>query len=301
MRLLRVLGETSATLWQMAARQRWFQMNEALDQKYEKLKANIGALEKVIVAFSGGVDSSLVAHVAAQTLGTDALAVTSGSKSLKRSDLALAEELAEKWGMRHRVIVTDEVAKPEYRANPVNRCFYCKISLYESLSRIAAEEGFRHILNGTNLDDLGDHRPGLIAANDYSVVSPLVDAGFHKSDIRALAARLGMDNAAKPQAACLSSRFPYGSHITEARLAQVEAAEEALAQLGFSQFRVRHHEEVARVELVPEELPRALELREELQQRIQATGYRFVAVDLGGFRSGSLNEGLIDAVQVFDG
>ena len=276
-------------------------MNEALASKYETLKADIRALGRVIVAFSGGVDSSLVAYVAGETLGQRALAVTSGSKSLKRSDLALAGDLAEQWGMRHRVIVTDEVSKPEYRANPVNRCFYCKTSLYDSLSQIAAAEGFDHILNGTNTDDLGDHRPGLIAASDFKVVSPLVDAEFDKADIRALAAHLGLDNAAKPQSACLSSRFPYGSHIDEQRLAQVEAAEEALAELGFSQFRVRHHEEVARVELVAAEMPRAFELRDEIQKGIKAAGYRFVAVDLGGFRSGSLNEGLIDVVQVFEG
>ena len=275
-------------------------MNDALAAKYEQLQADIRALGRVLVAFSGGVDSSLVAHVAAATLGENALAVTSGSKSLKRSDLKLAGELAEKWGMRHRVIVTDEVANPAYRANPVNRCFHCKTSLYDALARIASEEGFDHILNGTNADDLGDHRPGLQAAANYRVVAPLVDAGFHKADVRALAAELGMENAQKPQAACLSSRFPYGSHITEARLAQVEAAEDALADLGFSQFRVRHHEEVARIELVASELPRALELRTEVERRIKDAGYRYVAVDLGGFRSGSLNEGLIDVVQVFD-
>lgn len=275
-------------------------MNDVLAAKYEKLQADIRALGRVLVAFSGGVDSSLVAHVAAATLGENALAVTSGSKSLKRSDLKLAGELAEKWGMRHRVIVTDEVANPAYRANPVNRCFHCKTSLYDALARIASEEGFDHILNGTNADDLGDHRPGLQAAANYRVVAPLVDAGFHKADVRALAAELGMENAQKPQAACLSSRFPYGSHITEARLAQVEAAEDALADLGFSQFRVRHHEEVARIELVASELPRALELRQEVERRIKDAGYRYVAVDLGGFRSGSLNEGLIDVVQVFD-
>lgn len=275
-------------------------VNAALEGKYATLQSNIRSLGRVIVAYSGGVDSSLVAHVAAATLGRDALAVTSGSQSLKRSDLKLAGELAERWGMRHRVIVTDEVSKPEYRANPVNRCFYCKTTLYDALARVAAEEGFDHILNGTNTDDLGDHRPGLIAASDFNVVSPLVDAGFAKSDVRALAAHLGLDNAAKPQSACLSSRFPYGSHITEARLAQVEAAEDALAGLGFTQFRVRHHEDVARIELVAAELPRALELREDVQSRVKEAGYRFVALDLGGFRSGSLNEGLIDVVQVFD-
>ena len=271
-----------------------------LAAKYARLQSDIRGLRRVIVAFSGGVDSSLVAYVAGQTLGEDALAVTSGSQSLKRSDLTLTGELARKWGMRHRVIVTDEVAKPEYRANPVNRCFYCKTTLYEALARIAAQEGFNHILNGTNTDDLGDHRPGLVAAADYRVVSPLVDAGFAKADVRALAAQLGLDNAAKPQSACLSSRFPYGSHITEARLAQVEAAEDALAALGFSQFRVRHHEEVARIELTVAELPRALELRERIEAGVKAAGYRYVAVDLGGFRSGSLNEGLIDVVQIVD-
>lgn len=275
-------------------------MTEPLAAKHEALQAHIRACGRVVVAFSGGVDSSLVAYVAAKTLGEEALAVTSGSQSLKRSDLALAGELAAKWGMRHRVIVTDEVANPRYRANPANRCFYCKTTLYEALTGVAREEGCRHILNGTNVDDLGDHRPGLIAAKDYQVVSPLVEARFTKADVRALAAQLGLENAEKPQAACLSSRFPYGSHITEARLAQVEAAEDALAELGFSQFRVRHHEEVARLELTAEELPRAVTMRAEVERRIKAAGYRYVAVDLGGFRSGSLNDGLIDVVQVVE-
>ena len=298
-------------------------MNDALAAKYETLKARIGACGRVVVAYSGGVDSSLVARVAAEVLGDAALAVTSGSQSLKRSDLALAGELAARWGMRHRVIVTDEVANPRYRANPANRCFYCKTTLYEALARIAAAEdaaasteaepsaGERegpaprkkkeqrcHILNGTNLDDLGDHRPGLVAAENHDVASPLVDAGFRKADVRALAAHLGMENASKPQAACLSSRFPYGSRITEARLAQVEAAEDALAELGFGQLRVRHHEDVARLELPAEELPRAVARREEVERRIKAVGYRYVALDLGGFRSGSLNDALIDVVQV---
>ena len=226
------------------------------------------------------------------------MAVTSASPSLKRSDLALAKELAAKWGMRHRVIVTDELSKADYRANPVNRCFHCKTSLYSALAALVQQEGYAHILNGTNVDDLGDHRPGLVAARDFTVRSPLVEAGMNKADVRTLAAHLGLDNADKPQAACLSSRFPYGARIDVERLAQVERAEECLARLGFVQFRVRHHEDVARLEVAAEELPRALRLRKTLQAEVQACGYRFVALDLGAFRSGALNEGLIEAVNL---
>ena len=270
-------------------------MQQDLGNKYAALQEALRSLESTIVAFSGGVDSSLVAFVAAEVLGKASLAVTSGSASLKRRDLDLARTLAERWGMRHRVIVTDELTKTDYRANPTDRCFHCKTSLYTALAEIAAREGIANVVNGTNIDDLGDHRPGLVAARDFRVKSPLVDAGFAKADVRALAAELGLDNAEKPQSACLSSRFPYGSHIDEARLAQVERAEEALADLGFLQFRVRHHEDVARLEIAADELPRALEMRDRLSDAVRACGYRFVALDLAGFRSGSLNEGLIPA------
>jgi uncharacterized protein len=263
-----------------------------LQIKYTELKRVIAAYESVIVAFSGGIDSSLVAFVAGQVLGEQALAVTSGSASLKRTDLALSKKLSEDWGIRHQIIVTDELTKADYRANPTNRCFHCKTSLYTELAQIAQAQGFAHILNGTNLDDLGDHRPGLVAADNHAVKSPLVEAGFHKADIRALASHLGLENADKPQAACLSSRFPYGTAINKDLLARVEAAENVLANAGFSQFRVRHHGDVARLEILPAEFGRALTMTETLQRDIQAVGYRFVALDLGGFRSGSLNEGL---------
>ncbi|MDP6374343.1 MAG: ATP-dependent sacrificial sulfur transferase LarE [Pseudomonadales bacterium] len=263
-----------------------------------QLRAAIAPLKGAVVAYSGGVDSSLVAYVAAEVLGERALAVTSGSASLKRSDLALARRLADEWGMRHRVIVTDELTKDDYRANPVDRCFHCKTSLYEALEEIAQAEGIAHILNGTNRDDLGDYRPGLVAADDRGVRSPLVEADFDKADVRRLARHLGLDNAQKPQSACLSSRFPYGSHITRARLAQVEAAEAVLADLGFENYRVRHHEDVARLEIGEAELSRAMDLRETLNERIKSCGYRFIALDLAGFRSGSLNEGLIEIVNV---
>lgn len=273
-------------------------LSPELTAQLDAIRASLGAMDSALVAYSGGVDSSLVAFLAAEVLGTKALAVTSGSASLKRSDLALAERLADQWGMRHRVIVTDELSKPDYRANPVNRCFHCKTSLYTALADIARQEGFAEILNGTNTDDLGDHRPGLIAAQDFAVRSPLVEAGVDKAGVRALAAHLGLDNAEKPQSACLSSRFPYGASINAERLAQVEQAEERLAQLGFVEFRVRHHEDVARLEIGAGELQRALELRDRLQAEIQACGYRFVALDLGAFRSGSLNEGIINTVNI---
>ena len=273
-------------------------LSAELTAKLDAIRVSLGAMDSALVAYSGGVDSSLVAFLAAEVLGAKALAVTSGSASLKRSDLALAKRLADEWGMRHRVIVTDELSKPDYRANPVNRCFHCKTSLYTALADIARQEGFAEILNGTNTDDLGDHRPGLIAAQDFAVRSPLVEAGVDKAAVRALAAHLGLDNAAKPQSACLSSRFPYGASINAERLAQVEQAEERLARLGFVEFRVRHHEDVARLEIGAKELERALELRDRLQAEIQACGYRFVALDLGAFRSGSLNEGIIDTVNI---
>ena len=269
-----------------------FYMTTELEQKYQALLQIMRGYDSAIVAFSGGIDSSLVAYVAGQVLGDKALAVTSGSASLKRTDLALSKRLSDDWGIAHQIIVTDELTKADYRANPTNRCFHCKTSLYTELDGIARARGYTHILNGTNLDDLGDHRPGLIAADNHAVKSPLVAAGFHKADIRALAKHLGLENADKPQAACLSSRFPYGSAINQELLAQVEAAENVLAEYGFSQFRVRHHGEVARLEILREEFELAVQHHEALQREIQALGYRFVAMDLGGFRSGSLNEGL---------
>lgn len=273
-------------------------MDDALAAKYENLKKYLRSLNSVVVAFSGGVDSSLVAYVTARQLGTRALAVTSGSKSLKRSDLTLATQLAEQWGMQHRVIVTDELSKPDYRANPTDRCFHCKTSLYDALTGIAREEGYDHVVSGTNRDDLNDHRPGLVAAGNFHIKAPLVETGFNKSDIRALAAHLGLRNADKPQAACLSSRFPYGTPIDESRLAQVEHAEDALYDLGFSQLRVRHHGDVARLELLPEEFPLAMANRDAIEAAVRSCGYRFVALDLRGFRSGSLNAGLVEVVNL---
>lgn len=267
-------------------------MDKKISDKYEELKQVIRRYNSVVVAFSGGIDSSLIAYVAAEILGSKALAVTSGSASLKRSDLNLAETLGSTWGINHEVIVTDELSKPDYRSNPVNRCFHCKTSLYSSLAEICKDKNIEVILNGTNVDDLGDHRPGLIAADNYQVCSPLVEAGFTKADVRSLANELGLKNANKPQSACLSSRFPYGTSINENLLSQVEQSENVLEMLGFTQFRVRHHGELARIEVIEAEFNMAMQCRAEIDEGLRRAGYKYISLDLTGFRSGSLNEGL---------
>ena len=267
-------------------------MNEKILEKYQSLKSVINNYESAVVAFSGGIDSSLVAYVAGEVLGNNALAVTSGSASLKRSDLHLAETLGKDWDLSHEIIVTDELSKADYRRNPVDRCFHCKTSLYTSLDTICKERGIEVIFNGTNLDDLGDHRPGLVAADNYQVCSPLVEAGFRKADVRLLANELGLKNADKPQSACLSSRFPYGTSIDEQLLAQVEQAETVLESLGFTQFRVRHHGDLARIEVIETELKKAMDHRSQINKALSDLGYRYVTLDMTGFRSGSLNEGL---------
>jgi uncharacterized protein len=261
-------------------------------EKYDALQARLTALGSAVTAFSGGVDSSLVAYVAHRSLGPRALAVTSGSESLTRDDLALTGRLAADWGMAHRIIRTRETDNPSYLANPVNRCYFCKTTLYGDLAQLAREEGYAAVLNGINRDDWGDHRPGLQAAQEHGVLAPLSDCGFDKDDIRMLARHLGLTNAEKPQAACLSSRVPYGSAITIPVLKQIESAERALKALGFGQLRVRHHQDVARIEVPPEDFPRVLAQRDAIDAALRALGYGYVTLDLRGFRSGSLNEGL---------
>jgi len=265
---------------------------EALEGKYQAVRRMLRGLGSAITAFSGGVDSSLLAFLAHQELGTRALAVTSASESLSRDDYDLTRSLAAHWGMAYRSIRTRELDNPAYRANPANRCYFCKSTLYGELARIAREEGYAAILNGTNVDDLGDHRPGLQAALEFAVRSPWLECRFSKADIRALAAHLGLANAHKPQAACLSSRVPYGMSISPAVLAQIEGAEGVLKRLGFGQLRVRHHGEIARIEVPCGDFPRVLELRETIESELTRLGYRYVALDLKGFRSGSLNEAI---------
>lgn len=241
-----------------------------------------------ITAFSGGVDSTLVAVIAARVHGERALAVTGVSGSLATSEREHAEQLARALDLRHRLVDTHEIERPGYRANAGDRCYHCKTELFERLVALAAAEGFSAVASGDNLDDLGGHRPGLRAAEEHGVRKPLVEAGMGKDRIRALAHALGLPNHHKPAAPCLASRVPHGIQVDPRTLAQIEQAEAGVRALGFTQLRVRHHGELARIELPAAELGAALEQRHALVAAIKRAGYLFVTLDLAGFRSGSL-------------
>lgn len=267
------------------------------ETKYARLRAILQDMEAVLVAFSAGVDSTLVLKVAYDVLGDRALAVTGDSESLAPEEFAEAQALARRIGARHLVLRTAELADPNYAANPANRCYFCKSELYTKLLRIAEEHGIRSIVDGSNADDVGDWRPGMRAARERGVRSPLQEAGLTKAEVRELSAYLGLPTADKPAAACLSSRIPYGMSVTVEKLRQIAAAEGALRRLGFRGFRVRHHGDVARLEFREEDLDEAFARRQELLSLVKATGFKYVTIDLQGYRMGSLNEVLREAVQ----
>ena len=265
-----------------------------LQQKHEKLKSLFREMGRVAVAYSGGVDSALVLAVAHSVLNGRTLAVTGNSASLARRELEAATELANTLGVEHQIIDTAEVASPDYAANPVNRCYYCKTELYSRLREIAHRQNLSHMVNGTNMDDLGDHRPGLVSAREAGVRSPLCAAGFTKQAVRDLARQLGLPVWDKPAMPCLSSRIPYEQAVTPEKLAMIEHAEDFLIALGFRQMRVRHFGDSARIELLKEDLPRFYRenLFEPVRQRFLEIGFSVVTVDPEGFRSGRLNEAL---------
>jgi len=265
-------------------------MTLALHDRLDELRRWMDQWSSALVAYSGGVDSALVAAVAHAQFGERALACIGVSPSYPLREQRAAIDQAEQLGLPYRLVETEEHLDPDYQANAGDRCFYCKTELYGRLREIADAEGWDIVLDGTNRDDLGDHRPGRVAATNQAVRSPLAELGVTKPQVRELARRLGLPVWDKPAMACLSSRVPAGVTITPELLRQIEAAEDVLAAAGFRQFRVRHHGDLARIELPPEDIPRAVATRESLAAGIQRAGYRFVCIDLAGFRSGSLND-----------
>jgi uncharacterized protein len=266
-------------------------LSEPTRARLAGLQAVLREMGDVIIGMSGGVDSVLLSKVAQDVLGEKALAVTADSPSLPRRELREAEEMARMAGIRHRVIKTNEVFDPRYAANPNNRCYFCKSELFTQLDALAEQMGFQWIAYGENQDDTGDHRPGAKAAGEHRVRAPLKEAGLTKNDIRALAKHFGLPVWDKPAFACLGSRFPYGTQITPEKLSQVEAAEDVLWELGFRQYRVRHHGEVARIEVDKADMPRLIEHGDAISERFKReAGFTYVAMDLAGYRRGSMNE-----------
>jgi pyridinium-3,5-biscarboxylic acid mononucleotide sulfurtransferase len=266
-----------------------------LENKQKRLEGELRKTPSLIVAYSGGVDSAYLAYAAHQALGNRMLAVTALSASYSERDRREAEACVERFQVPHEFINTSELSNPDYRANNPDRCFYCKDELFSQLDQIAARRGFAAVAYGVNVDDQGDWRPGQQAARDHQVLTPLLDAGLTKADIRELSRRVDLPVWDRPASACLSSRIAYGIEVTPERLAVVEKGEEALRALGFRQFRVRHHDNLVRLEIAPEELPRALtpEMAFKFVEIFKPLGFNFVTLDLEGYRSGSLNTHLV--------
>jgi uncharacterized protein len=265
--------------------------------KYLSLQAAVTSMGSVLVAFSGGVDSALLLRVAHDVLGDRAVAATGLSQSYAPEEMDEAKEVARQIGARHLMVTTMELTDPRYANNSHQRCFFCKSELYGKLRQTADEEGLTHVVDGTNADDVGDFRPGLRAARELGVRSPLQEVGLTKAEIREISQELGLQTWDKPAAACLSSRFAYGDPITVAKLKQVANAESFLRSLGYRGFRVRHHDTLARLEFPPELVSEVIERSDEIVAGVKAAGYQYVALDLEGYRLGSMNEVLNARLQ----
>ncbi|MBN1761297.1 MAG: ATP-dependent sacrificial sulfur transferase LarE [Chitinispirillaceae bacterium] len=255
-----------------------------------QLQEFIARYDSVLIAFSGGVDSTFLAKVAAEVLGERVLLVTATSCTYPASELADAKRLAADLGIRHKVIVSEEIDIPGFAQNTPDRCYHCKHELFSHLLAIAREEGLAAVFEGSTVDDLSDYRPGRRAIKELGIVSPLLETGFTKKNIRHCSEELHLETAVKPSYACLASRFPYGETITREKLKRVDAAEEAMKKLGFRQFRVRSHEDCARVEVAPEEIDRAWAQRTPIDELCRNAGFVYTALDLRGYRTGAMNE-----------
>lgn len=273
-------------------------MNPELQIKYDALLDRLRAMNTVVVAFSGGVDSAFVLKACVLALGGErVLAVTGRSASVPASEIAGVAGMAQEIGAPHEFLDTREFEDPRYLANPANRCYFCKTELYANLVGWARARGYQAVVNGVNADDLGDFRPGLKAAEEHGIATPLADCGIKKIELRAMAADLGLSVADKPASPCLSSRVQYGESITPEKLAMIDAAETFLRSLGFRECRVRHHDKLARIEVPINEVDRFMDgdMRQRVDQKFRDIGYQYVALDLRGFRSGSMNEAILGA------